>query len=178
MLDDLVADAAPVDRLPDPVSDVELDEVGLPLNSPSYPAEGPPTIAATTCRASPRERGRYRSRSGFGSSPPNRLAHCSADETGLASRGRRLDGRVPRRAGLDELVAANARDGAGLDDRVEPLAHHPVRAVVTRRVVSLIFVYAEAAFARISSEDSPSSARGGNSIAGVNARHPPSQSLA
>ena len=37
---------------------------------------------------------------------------------------------VPRRVGLDELVAANAVNAAGLDLRVEPAAHRLVSLAV------------------------------------------------
>jgi hypothetical protein len=44
---------------------------------------------------------------------------------------------LPRSPGLDELATTGASGLPERDDRLEPSAHHPVRAVVPRRVVSL-----------------------------------------
>ena len=92
------ADAAPIDRLPDAVSDVELDKPGAAADVHRRARRRIfATIVATTCTAAPRDPCACRCRGGCRwprrPSSPSRRVGCTSRAMGRASRGRHRGGR-------------------------------------------------------------------------------------
>jgi hypothetical protein len=131
----LGADPAPRDRLPDPTSDVDLDEPVAEVHrrtrrrvvAPSLR----PLVRLLLEASAVAVGGDHLLPAGPRVGALMRWAEPPATVVAMVE--------LPRRTGRDELAAANAWDGAGLNDRVEPLAHRLVSLpVIARRVWAIL----------------------------------------